>query len=201
MCSTQTNESTSVRREGTRSTNGTSLLSTLNLDAIPEEGLFKYPHPDKLYVPPGLLGMVKRIPVVDLGSRCVDLTQEADPHPDSAKSRTGRSISESSEEYTVSEVMHQPQVLESQESIRSRNAGEISALRLDIETDHVQERASRNRRTRKFFESSVYLEGPTPTPNETQGETFQCANCSEKVPSIIGLHEHYLLHALGNTRL
>lgn len=208
--STKSSESTSVGLGGTRSSTGRSLLSSLDLDAIPKESLFKYPHPDKLYVPPHLSRMSKSIQIINLDSDDEDLPQEPSSDPVSPNSRTGPSgqkIPASSQEYSETEMKHKPQDLESQESVRSQNTKEIPVLHTDTETNNLQDKASQNSPTQMtdFFETTVFLEGPTTTVNpaetEIQDETFECADCSEMLGSLIGLYEHYFLHALGNTHL
>lgn len=197
--STQSSESTSVSLGGIRSSTSRSLLSTLDLNAIPKESLFKYPHPDKLYVPPRLSRMSNSIPIINLDSDD-DLQQEANTDlfvsPNSKTAPSGQNIPASSQEYSESDRAHQPQALESQESVKSKNAEEIPALHTDIVT---------NSPTLMFVETSVFLEGPTttvnPAENETQDEIFECADCSEKLDSLLGLYEHYFLHALGHTNL
>ncbi|XP_060721737.1 zinc finger protein 729 [Tachysurus vachellii] len=202
--STEINESTSVGLGGAESTTSRSLLSTLNLDAIPKESLFKYPHPDMLYVSSHLSSMVKRIPIINLDSDGEDYQQEASTDPVSPNCRTGQSISGSSQEYTETEKMHQPQALKKQDTIQFQNAGEIPVRHTDIVTYNLQDKATHNRTQMiEFVETSVFLEGPTTTvntaENEMQDETLDCADCSEKLDSGMGLYEHYLLHALGNT--
>lgn len=190
--STQRSESTSVILGGTQSTTRRSLLSTLDLDAIPKESLFKYPHPDKLYVPPRNSSKVKRTPAVNLEpGEDKDIPQEASTDPVSG---TGQS----SEEYTGTEMMHQTPI---QESIQSQSSGEIPAPRMDTVTDNLQGNSSQ---MIELYETSVFLMGPATTGHaaentgEIQDETFECADCSEKIDSAIGLYEHYFLHALGN---
>ncbi|KAF4080460.1 hypothetical protein AMELA_G00171620 [Ameiurus melas] len=200
---TQSIESTSVGLGGTWSSSSRSLLSTLDLDAIPKESLFKYPHPDKLYVPPRLLGMSKSIPLINLDSGDED-PQEASVSPNNRTGPSGQKNQESSREYSETEMVQQPQALESQESVQSPNPEEIPVL--DTVTDNLQDKASHDipTKTAEFVETSVFLEGLTTTvnaaENEIQDEIFECADCSEKLGSLIGLYEHYFLHALGNTR-
>lgn len=199
---TQSIESTSVGPGGTRSSFSRSLLSTLDLDAIPKESLFKYPHPDKLYVPPRLLRMSKSIPIINLDSGDEE-PQEASVSPNNRTGPSGQKILESSHEYSETELVQQPQALESQKSIQSQNPEEVPVL--DTVTDNLQDKASHDipTKTVEFVETSVFLEGPATTvnaaENEIQDEIFECADCSEKLGSLIGLYEHYFLHALGNT--
>lgn len=191
-------ESTSVNLEGTRSSTRRPLLSTLDLDAIPKESLFKYPHPDKLYVPSRLSRTSKSIPIIDLESGDEDLPQEASTDPVSPNTRTGRSgqnIPESSQDYSETSM-----TLESQETVQSQ----ILALHMDTGTSNHQDKDGHNspNQMTEFVETSVFLEGPTTTAeNEMQGEIFECVDCCEKLGSLQGLYEHYFLHALQNPRL
>lgn len=202
--STEISESTSVGLGGAESTTSRSLLSTLDPDAIPKESLFKYPHPDMLYVTPHLSSMVKHIPIINLHSGGEDYQQEASTDLVSPNCRTGQSISGSSQEYTETEKTCQPQALKKQDPIHFQNTGEIPVRHTDIVIDKLQDKATHNSTQMiEFYETSVFLEGPKTTmntaENEMQDEIFGCADCSEKLDSVMGLYEHHLLHALGNT--
>ncbi|XP_046699982.1 zinc finger protein 271 isoform X1 [Silurus meridionalis] len=179
--STQSHESTSGALGGTRSSTNRSLLSTLDLDVIPKESLFKYPHPDKLYIPSHLSITSKRVPVINLVSADEDLSQEGSIGP------SEQECPKISQENSENKFKNQPQVLESQGW-----------------SENFQDTTSHNSPT-PFAETSVLLEGPAATvhtaENEIQGEIFECADCSEKLGSRRELFEHYFLHALGNTHL
>lgn len=203
--SSQSSKSTSVSLGVARSSTSRSLLSTLDLNAIPKESLFKYPHPDKLYVPPHLLRTSSSISVINLDSGDHDLLQVANTDsvsPNSTAGPSGPKVPAGSEDYFET---HQPQALESQESVQSHNTRDIPALHMDLVTSKLQDNAGHSRLTQstEFVETSVFLEGPTTTVNpaddEMQAMVFECADCSEKLGSLVGLYEHYFLHALGNT--
>lgn len=193
---TQSSASTSVSLEGTRQVSSTSrrLLSSLDLDAIPNESLYTYPHPDKLYVPSRVSSTSKRLQIINLDPSDEAL-QEVSTNPVCPDSGTGSSrqkLPESSQ----TDMTHQPQALGSQESVQSQ---------IQATADTFQNKTSHSCPTQmpEYVETSVFLEGPsttvTPAETGTQDEIFECADCSEHVGSLLGLYEHYFLHALGNT--
>ncbi|XP_053345844.1 uncharacterized protein si:ch73-347e22.4 isoform X2 [Clarias gariepinus] len=202
----QSSKSTSVSLEGARASTSVSVLSSLNLDAIPKETLFKYPHPDKLYVPPHLSRRSKNLKIIYQDSMDEDLEQESISTPVTPNSIAGPPGQNIPQEYSETAVSDQPQSLESQESVQSRNIDTIPVLYIDPVSENFIHSVSPQ--TARFFETSVILGEPTttistvnPAENERQDEIFECADCSEKLHSLMGLYEHYFLHAVGNTNL
>ncbi|XP_036423212.1 uncharacterized protein si:ch73-347e22.4 [Colossoma macropomum] len=216
VCPTHINKSTSSGFEGrsqphTDSPSPTTrpVLSNLNLDAVPnDERLYTYPHPDKLYVMPSLSRT--RLPLINLDPDEEESTQPASSDQASANiSMSGsehseRRIPESSSVCSETNTTHLPQALESPESTPLQSQSTECMPAPCTITSNVEDEASHDSvtQTDNFVETSVFLEDPTTTANteqnEEQEENFECADCSYSASSLLGLHEHYFLHAFGN---
>ncbi|KAL7883175.1 hypothetical protein SRHO_G00008330 [Serrasalmus rhombeus] len=214
LCPTHINKSTSSVFEGRSQPHTESpspsttrpLLSTLNLDAIPnDERLYTYPHPDKLYVMPSLSRT--RLPLINLDSDEEENTQPASSDQASANismsGSEGQRIPESTQDFSETNTTHLPQALESPESTLQSQSTECMPAPCTI-TSNVENKVSHDSvtQTDNFVETSVFLEDPTTTANREQNEeleeSFECADCSYSANSLLGLHEHYFLHAFGN---
>ncbi|XP_017580196.2 uncharacterized protein si:ch73-347e22.4 [Pygocentrus nattereri] len=214
LCPTHINKSTSSVFEGSSQPHTESpshsttrpLLSTLNLDTIPnDERLYTYPHPDKLYVMPSLSRT--RLPLINLDSDEEENTQPASSDQASANismsGSEGQRIPESTQDFSETNTTHLPQALESPESSLQSQSTECMPAPCTI-TSNVENKVSHDSvtQTDNFVETSVFLEDPTTTANREQNEeleeSFECADCSYRANSLLGLHEHYFLHAFGN---
>ncbi|KAL6461275.1 hypothetical protein MHYP_G00312410 [Metynnis hypsauchen] len=213
LCPTRVSKSTSSVFEGRSQPHTESpspsttrpLLSTLNLDAIPnDERLYTYPHPDKLYVMPSLSRT--RLPLINLDSDEEENTQPASDQASaniSMPGSEGHRIPESAQDFSETNTTHLPQALESPESTLQSQSTECMPAPCRI-ISNVEDKASHDSvtRTDRFVETSVFLEDPTTTANREQNEeleeSFECADCSYSANSLLGLHEHYFLHAFGN---
>ncbi|XP_076864104.1 uncharacterized protein LOC143516425 isoform X2 [Brachyhypopomus gauderio] len=215
--STYTDESTSLLGGSPHPCTGSitpppsrSLISTLNLDAIPnDESLYTYPHPDKLYVTPSLSSI--RLQVINLESEDEELQQMSSSGPVSPNVvvRSGlpeQRIWDSTQLCTETDTTDLPQASESPEPshIQSPHVERIPPVHTETMTTNSQDNAIPNDLiwTDRFVQMSVFLEGPTTSVNTDgngdQEENFKCSDCFEQLNSLEELHEHYFLHALGN---
>lgn len=159
----------------------TNHLSNLKLDGVPGgKSLYVYSHPDRLYLTPSLSRERHR----------VDSTEHDRPEI------TNSNPSSSSDEPTVAsqtDSTHLPQDTSGQENTNSE-----SSIK-DMGKDSIQNtnKTSHKHRRSVFVETSINVE--VETVREESEESFECADCTEKLTSVLGLYEHYILHAFGDT--
>ncbi|KAK9957856.1 hypothetical protein ABG768_012060 [Culter alburnus] len=168
---------------GTTSTPSTTRrnhISNLKLDGIPnDESLYVYSHPDRLYVPPSRR---VQIPVINL---------DPDEHEEVSDSQNTSPELPNSEITAQSDSTHLPQATSGQETTNLNLSESIKEM-----ANGKCNYSFRNRRSR-FVETSVDMEMETTAHEES--ESFECADCTEKLSSVLSLYEHYILHAMGDT--
>ncbi|XP_026145855.1 uncharacterized protein LOC113120136 [Carassius auratus] len=156
-------------------------ISNLKLDSIPnDDSLYVYSHPDKLYVSPCHR---VHIPVIDL-----------DPD-EPAVSDSQNSVPElpNSEITFQSDSSHLPQATSDQETTNLNSSESLKVMA------NGQHNYSLNCQTSPtFVETSVDMEVEQPSQEQESEESFECADCTEKLTSVLGLYEHYILHAMGD---
>ncbi|KAL1255305.1 hypothetical protein QQF64_013366 [Cirrhinus molitorella] len=155
-------------------------ISNLNLDGIPnDDRLYVYSHPDKLYVSPSRR---VQLPVINLDpDEPEEVLGSQNPGP---KLPNGEITSQSNS-------THLPQATSDQENTNPNSSASIKIMAND------QRNYSRceYQRSPTFVETSVDMEVETHAQEE---ESFECADCTEKLTSVLGLYEHYILHAMGD---
>ncbi|XP_056597326.1 uncharacterized protein si:ch73-347e22.4 [Triplophysa dalaica] len=159
-------------------------LSNLKLDGVPsDKSLYVYSHPDRLYLTPSLFR--ERHPVIRLDSNG-DISDSQNTSPDINSNPS--SISEESAVHSQTDSTHLPQEnINSESSIKDRANDSIQNTN---KTSHKHQRSG-------FVETSINME--LETVHEESEESFECADCTEKLTSVLGLYEHYILHAFGDT--
>lgn len=157
-------------------------ISNLKLDGIPnDESLYVYSHPDRLYVP---FNRRVQIPVINL---------DPDEHEEVSNSQNTSPELPNSEITAQSDSTHLPQATEGQETT-NLNSSESAKEMANGEHNYSY---THQRRTR-FVETSVDMEVEATAQEEESEERFECADCTEKLSSVLSLYEHYILHAMGD---
>ncbi|XP_051728627.1 zinc finger protein 629 [Ctenopharyngodon idella] len=171
---------TSKLSDSTPSTTRRNHISDLKLDGIPnDESLYVYSHPDRLYVPPSRR---VQIPVINL---------DPDEHEEASDSQNTSPELPNSEITAQSDSTHLPQATSGQETTNLNLSESIKEM-----ANGKCNYSRRNQRSR-FVETSVDMEIETTAQEES--ESFECADCTEKLSSVLSLYEHYILHAMGDT--
>uniref|UniRef100_A0A671LTV8 C2H2-type domain-containing protein n=1 Tax=Sinocyclocheilus anshuiensis TaxID=1608454 RepID=A0A671LTV8_9TELE len=157
-------------------------ISNLKLDGIPNNNsLYVYSHPDRLYVPPS--GRVQ-LPVINL---------DPDEPEDVSDSQNPGHELPNSEITSQSDSTHLPQATLDHETT---NLNSSESIEMMANSQHNYSR--KYQRSPSFVETSVDMEIETPAQEEDSSESFECADCTEKLTSVLGLYEHYILHAIGD---
>ncbi|XP_072531873.1 uncharacterized protein [Salminus brasiliensis] len=185
------------------------LISTLNLDAVPnDKSLYSYPHPDKLYVMPSLsrirppitmnLGSDDENPLPASGPCALpNISTPVSGHPSQRRPESTQTSSET-------DIPHLPQGLQGPEPTSVRSLPDDRMPTCCAITSKAEDNSIPNSVTQAvhFVETTVFLDGPsTFAKSELYGdldESFECQECFYKTSSILRLHEHYFLRALGN---
>uniref|UniRef100_A0A671QU54 Si:ch73-347e22.4 n=2 Tax=Sinocyclocheilus anshuiensis TaxID=1608454 RepID=A0A671QU54_9TELE len=156
-------------------------ISNLKLDGIPnDDSLYVYSHPDKLYVSPSHR---VQLPVINLDPDEPEVSDSQNPGPELPNS----------EITSQSDSTHLPQATSDQETTNLNSSESIKMMA------NGQQNYSLNcQRSPTFVETSVDMEVEQPTQEEESEESFECADCTEKLTSVLGLYEHYILHAMGD---
>uniref|UniRef100_A0A8C1T0V9 Si:ch73-347e22.4 n=1 Tax=Cyprinus carpio TaxID=7962 RepID=A0A8C1T0V9_CYPCA len=156
-------------------------ISNLKLDGIPnDDSLYVYSHPDKLYVSPSHR---VQLPVINLDPDEPEVSDSQNPGPEIPNS----------EITSQSDSTHLPQATSDQETTNLNSSESIKMMA------NGQHNYSLNcQRSPTFVETSVDMEVEQPTQEEESEESFECADCTEKLTSVLGLYEHYILHAMGD---
>ncbi len=157
-------------------------ISNLKLDGIPnDDSLYVYSHPDKLYVSPSHR---IQLPVINLDpDEPEEVSDSQNPGPELPNS----------ELTSQSDSTHLPQANSDQETTNINSSESIKMMA------NGQQNYSLNcQRSPTFVETSVDMEVEQPTHEEESEESFECADCTEKLTSVLGLYEHYILHAMGD---
>ncbi len=157
-------------------------ISNLKLDGIPnDDSLYVYSHPDKLYVSPSHR---IQLPVINLDpDEPEEVSDSQNPGPELPNS----------EITSQSDSTHLPQANSDQETTNLNSSESIMMMA------NGQHNYSLNcQRSPTFVETSVDMEVEQPTQEEESEESFECADCTEKLTSVLGLYEHYILHAMGD---
>ncbi|KAA0710190.1 hypothetical protein E1301_Tti016727 [Triplophysa tibetana] len=172
-----------------KSRSQTNHLSNLKLDGTPgDKSLYFYSHPDRLYLTPSLFRERHRAIRLDSNGDISD-SQNTSPEINSNPS----SISEESAVNSQTDSTHLPQDTSGQENTNSE-----SSIK-DRANDSIQNtnKTSHKHQRSVFVETSINME--LETVHEESEESFECADCTEKLTSVLGLYEHYILHAFGDT--
>ncbi|XP_016407243.1 uncharacterized protein LOC107739595 [Sinocyclocheilus rhinocerous] len=156
-------------------------ISNLKLDGIPNDSLYVYSHPDRIYVPPS--GRVQ-LPVINL---------DPDEPEDVSDSQNPGHELPNSEITSQSDSTHLPQATLDHETT---NLNSSESIEMMANGQHNYSR--KYQRSPSFVETSVDMEVETPAQEEDSSESFECADCTEKLASVLGLYEHYILHAMGD---
>ncbi|XP_039534260.1 uncharacterized protein si:ch73-347e22.4 isoform X2 [Pimephales promelas] len=153
-------------------------ISNLKLDGIPDdESLYVYSHPDRLYVP---FSRRVQIPVINL-----------DPdEQEVSNSQTTSPELPNSEITAQSDSTHLPQATSGQETT-NLNSSESPKEKANGDYSCTHQRT-------RFVETSVDMEVEATAQEESSEEGFECADCTEKLSSVLNLYEHYILHAMGD---
>ncbi|XP_016106330.1 uncharacterized protein [Sinocyclocheilus grahami] len=156
-------------------------ISNLKLDGIPnDDSLYVYSHPDKLYVSPSHR---VQLPVINL-----------DPdEPEVSDSQNSGPELPNSEITSQSDSTGLPQATSDQEATKLNSSESIKMMANGQHNDSLN-----CQRSPTFVETSVDMEVEQPTQEEESEESFECADCTEKLTSVLGLYEHYILHAMGD---
>uniref|UniRef100_A0A673LXP4 Uncharacterized LOC107748715 n=1 Tax=Sinocyclocheilus rhinocerous TaxID=307959 RepID=A0A673LXP4_9TELE len=156
-------------------------ISNLKLDGIPnDDSLYVYSHPDKLYVSPSHR---VQLPVINLDPDEPEVSDSQNPGPELPNSKIT----------SQSDSTHLPQATSDQETTNLNSSESIKMMA------NGQHNYSLNcQRSPTFVETSVDMEVEQPTQEEESEESFECADCTEKLTSVLGLYEHYILHAMGD---
>ncbi|XP_067282561.1 uncharacterized protein si:ch73-347e22.4 isoform X2 [Pseudorasbora parva] len=158
-------------------------ISNLKLDGIPnDESLYVYSHPDRLYVPQS---RKVQIPVIDL---------DPDEQEEVSDSQNITPEIPNSEITAQSDSTHLPQTTAGQETTNLN----LSESEKEMENGEHNYSCKLSRRPR-FVETSVDMEVEMTAQEEESLESFECADCTEKLSSVLSLYEHYILHAMGDT--
>ncbi|XP_059366372.1 uncharacterized protein LOC132104863 [Carassius carassius] len=157
-------------------------ISNHKLDGIPNDhSLYVYSHPDRLYVPPSR--RVQR-PVINL--------DPDEPEEEVSDSQNPGHELPNSEITSQSDGTHLPQATLDQETTNLNSSESIEMM-----ANGQQNYSRKYQRSSSFVETSVDMDVET-TPQEDLEESFECADCTEKLTSVLGLYEHYILHAMGD---
>ncbi|XP_077051437.1 uncharacterized protein LOC143701753 isoform X2 [Siphateles boraxobius] len=157
-------------------------VSNLKLDGIPnDESLYVYSHPDRLYVP---FSRRVQIPVINL---------DPDEHEEVSNSQNTSPELPNSEITAQSDSTHLPHATLGQETT-NLNSSESAKEMANGEHNY-----SRTHQRTRFVETSVDMEVEVTAQEEESEERFECADCTEKLSSVLSLYEHYILHAMGDT--
>ncbi|XP_057210987.1 uncharacterized protein si:ch73-347e22.4 isoform X2 [Triplophysa rosa] len=166
----------------------TNHVSNLKLDGVPSDKINVYSHPDRLYLTPSLFRERHRVIRLDSNGLV------SDSHNTSPEINSNPSSS-SVESAVNSQIdsTHLPQDTSSQETTNSE-----SSIK-DMANDSIQNtnKTSHKHQRSVFVETSINME--VETVHEESEESFECADCTEKLTSVLGLYEHYILHAFGDT--
>ncbi|XP_056335065.1 uncharacterized protein si:ch73-347e22.4 [Danio aesculapii] len=188
-------------------------VSNLNLDSIPDDDtLYLYTHPDKLYVPPSRkvqppvinLDPDKNVEALDAQNTEPpnnEITSQSDSTPlpqatpDQEETTSLNSCPElpNNEITSQSDSTHLPQATPDQEATNASLNESVKEIADD------QDNTGRKYQTRStFVKRNVDMELRTLAQQGSE-ESFECADCTEKLTSVLSLYEHYILHALGDT--
>ncbi|XP_066531521.1 uncharacterized protein si:ch73-347e22.4 [Hoplias malabaricus] len=171
------------------------VISTLNLDTVPNENLYTYPHPDKLYVMPSLSRT--RLQIINLDAEDEENPQQPSHAPNismSGSEHSGQRIAEGTS--ACSETDTTCLLQESPESTQLQS--QITECLPTSCTSNVQDKFTDDSLTQtdNFVEINFILEENAKEKEELE-ENFKCADCSYNTISLSELQEHYLLHAFG----
>uniref|UniRef100_A0A8C1GC11 Si:ch73-347e22.4 n=1 Tax=Cyprinus carpio TaxID=7962 RepID=A0A8C1GC11_CYPCA len=157
-------------------------ISNLKLDGIPnDDSLYVYSHPDRLYVPPSRR---VQLPVINL--------DPDEPEEVSDSQNPGHELP-NSEITSQSDSTHLPQATLEQETTNLNSSESIEMM-----ANGQHNYSHKYQRSPLFVETSVDMDVETPAQEEDSEESFECADCTEKLTSVLGLYEHYILHAMGD---
>nr|XP_055075654.1 uncharacterized protein si:ch73-347e22.4 [Misgurnus anguillicaudatus] len=170
----------------------TNHVSKLKLDGVPnDKSLYVYSHPDRLYVNPSLSAV--RHQVIHLDSNEHSYSQNT--RPDISNSTPLASSEGCTQDLPVA-TSHLPQDTSDRETTNLKTSESVK----DMTNDPIQNKnkhSHKHQRRSTFVETSVNME--VETVHDEFEECFECADCTEKLTSVIGLYEHYILHAMGDT--
>ncbi|XP_065144213.1 uncharacterized protein [Paramisgurnus dabryanus] len=170
----------------------TNHVSKLKLDGIPnDKSLYVYSHPDRLYVNPSLSRV--RHQVIHIDSN--ELSDSQNTSPQTTNSTPSASSEGCTQNLPVA-TSHLPQDTSDRETTNLKTSESVK----DVTNDPIQiknKHSHKHHRRSTFVETSVNME--VETVHEEYEECFECADCTEKLTSVIGLYEHYILHAMGDT--
>ncbi|XP_050992624.1 uncharacterized protein si:ch73-347e22.4 [Labeo rohita] len=157
-------------------------ILNLNLDGIPnDDRLYVYSHPDKLYVSPSRR---VQLPVINLDpDEPEEVSDSQNPGPELPNT----------EITSHSDSINLPQATSDQETT---NLNSSESIKIMANGQHNY--SHKYQRSPSFVETSVDMEVETPARGEDSEESFECADCTEKLTSVLGLYEHYILHAMGD---
>ncbi len=156
-------------------------ISNLKLDGIPnDDSLYVYSHPDKLYVSPSHR---MQLPIINL---------DPDEPEEVSDSRNPGPEFPNSEIPSQSDSTPLPRATSDQETTNLNSSESINTMAIGQHNYSLS-----CQRSPTFVETSVDME-VEPTQEEEPEESFECADCTEKLTSVLGLYEHYILHAMGD---
>ncbi|XP_026087925.1 zinc finger protein 585A-like isoform X1 [Carassius auratus] len=157
-------------------------ISKHKLDGIPsDDSLYVYSHPDRLYVPPSRR---VQLPVINL--------DPDEPEEEVSDSQNpGHELPNSEITSHQSDSTHLPQATLDQETTNLNSSESIEMM-----ANGQQNYSHKYQRSSSFVETGVDMDVET-TPQEDL-KSFECADCTEKLTSVLGLYEHYILHAMGD---
>lgn len=188
-------------------------LSDLNLDSVPDDDtLYLYSHPDKLYVPPSRkvqppvinLDPDKNVEALDAQNTEPpnnEITSQSDstPLPQATPDQEETTNLNSCPELPNNEIISQSESTPLPQATPDKEVTNASLNRSIKKMADGQDNTGRKYQTRStFVKRNVDLELQTLAQQESE-ESFECADCTEKLTSVQSLYEHYILHALGDT--
>ncbi|XP_051526452.1 uncharacterized protein si:ch73-347e22.4 isoform X2 [Myxocyprinus asiaticus] len=144
----------------------------------------------------------ERIPVINLDSDEHEISDSHNTSPEIPNSNPSANIEGSRHDCPVvttqSDSTHLPQTTSGQYTTNLKSSESIKG----IANDNIQDESNYScnyQRKHTILETSVDMELETSFTEEESEERFECVDCTEKLTSVLGLYEHYILHAMGDT--